>query len=141
MNIVNATNEHIAWIAAAEARIFSDAWSEAALRSHLSLSTSRALLAIGEGGEALGYLLGCVIAPEGEVYRIATLPEHRRGGVGDALLSAFLTQADECFLEVRASNAPAIALYGAHGFSLVATRKNYYKDPTEDALIYKREKK
>lgn len=141
MNIVNAKNEHIAWIAAAEARIFSDAWSEAALSSHLSLSTSRALLAVGEDGEALGYLLGCVIAPEGEVYRIATLPEHRRRGVGDALLSAFLGETEECFLEVRASNAPAIALYERHGFALIDRRKNYYKNPTEDAFIYKREQK
>ncbi len=140
MEIINARNEHIPWLADAETRIFSDAWSEAALTSHLSLSTSRALLAIGEGGEVLGYLLGSVIAPEGEVYRIATLPEHRRRGVGNALLSAFLKETDECFLEVRASNASARGLYEAHGFSLIATRKGYYKNPTEDALIYKREK-
>ena len=141
MTVINAKSEHIPWIADAESRIFSDAWSESALRSHLSLSTSRALLAMGEGGEPCGYLLGSVIAPEGEVYRIATLPEHRRQGVGDALLSAFLIEMDECFLEVRASNAPARALYEAKGFLLIATRKGYYKDPTEDALIYKREKK
>jgi len=140
MEIINARNEHIPWLADAETRIFSDAWSEAALTSHLSLSTSRALLAIGEGGEVLGYLLGSVIAPEGEVYRIATLPEHRRRGVGNALLSAFLKETDECFLEVRASNVSARGLYEAHGFSLIATRKGYYKNPTEDALIYKREK-
>ena len=141
MTVINASAEHIPWIAAAEARIFSDAWSESALFSHLSLPTSRALLALGEGGEIFGYLLGCVIAPEGEVYRIASLPEYRRRGVGNALLSAFLSEMDECFLEVRAGNAPACALYEAHGFSLIATRKNYYKDPAEDALIYKREKK
>ena len=138
MKIINATMEHISLLKDAEARIFSDAWSEKALASHLSLPTSRALLAMDEEGKMLGYLLGCVIAPEGEVYRIATLPEARRQGVGHALLNAFLPEAEECFLEVREGNAPARALYEAHGFALVATRKKYYKDPEEDAAIYKR---
>lgn len=129
------------WLAAllrAEADIFSDAWGEAALLSHLGASTSRTLIA-EEDGALCGYLLGSVIPPEGEVYRIAVLPKARRRGVGEALLSAFLKEVPTCFLEVRESNAPARAFYEKHGFCLIARRCGYYTHPKEDACIYKKE--
>ena len=138
MQIIKATEAHISDIARAEASIFSDAWSESAVRSHLSSPTSRALLLL-EDGALLGYLLGSVIPPEGEVYRVAVLEGERRRGAGTLLLDAFLKEAPVCFLEVRKSNAAARALYEKHGFILIAERKNYYKAPVEDACIYKRE--
>ena len=138
MRIKNAEEKHIPFIKEAEARIFSDGWSESALCSHLASSASRTLVA-EEDGRMLGYLLGCVILPEGEIYRVASLPEARRRGVATALLNAFLEELPVCFLEVRQSNRAARTLYEKHGFSLVAERKNYYKAPAEDACIYKRE--
>lgn len=127
-----------AFLAQAEARIFSDAWSESAVRSHLAGGFTKTLTARLDG-RAVGYLLGSLIPPEGEVYRIAVLPEYRRLGVAEALLSAFLAMTPVCFLEVRLSNAPARALYEKHGFRLIDRRKRYYKDPPEDACIYKYE--
>lgn len=141
IQITQATEAHVKLLAHAEALIFSDAWSEAALSSHLLSPASRTLLASDENGTPLGYLLGSVIFPESEVYRIAVLPVTRRMGAASALLSAFLKEAPVCFLEVRESNAPARALYEKHGFCLVGTRKNYYKAPVENACIYKREEK
>ena len=139
MQIINATEEHIAFLTDAEARIFSDAWSEGALASHMRSATSRTLVAADDEGHPVGYLLGSVIFPEGEVYRVASLPEARRAGVASALLDAFLCELPVCFLEVRESNAAARALYEKHSFSLVGERKNYYKAPIENACIYKRE--
>lgn len=138
MDIREGGKGDVSFLLSSEAEIFSDAWGESALLSHLSSSASRTLIACVDG-EPVGYLLGSVIPPEGEVYRIAVLPKHRRAGVGDALLDAFLAKTDACFLEVRESNAHARALYEKHGFELIATRRGYYKNPKEDACIYKKE--
>ena len=67
-------------------------------------------------------------------------PAYRRRGVADALLSALEQRARALMLsfltlEVRAHNAPAIALYGKHGYRVAGRRKNYYEKPTEDALL------
>ena len=137
MKIKYGVDADIPFITSAEAEIFSDAWGERAVSSHLLSPTARTLVAF-DGDEPVGYLLGSVIPPESEVYRIAVLPRFRRQGVADALLSVFLSDSEECYLEVREGNAPARALYERHGFLLIATRRGYYKDPKEDACIYKR---
>ena len=70
---------------------------------------------------------------------IASAPSVRRLGVGRALLVELLDDLDgraveACFLEVRAGNAPALALYESHGFTRLDVRRAYYEDG-EDALI------
>jgi len=136
MQIVKAEPQHLAAIAAAERAVFSDAWSESSLSSHLAAASAVTFAAM-EGNALCGYLLGSVIAPEGEVYRIAVLPPWRRRGVGEALLAELLALCEVCFLEVRKSNTGARAFYEKNGFSLIAERRNYYKAPTEDACIYR----
>jgi ribosomal-protein-alanine N-acetyltransferase len=88
----------------------------------------------------IGFLVAQNGGPEWELENIAVLPAFRRQGVGLHLLSALLTQArsllaERVLLEVRASNQPAIHLYTASGFQLLARRRGYYGNPTEDALI------
>ena len=97
-------------------------------------------VATDDSGRPIAYMLGRIIAPEGEIYRIAVEKEHRKRGIGYRLLSfALKTERGrglECtFLEVRSQNAAAIALYRAHGFTEIGVRKNYYKDPTDDAIV------
>ena len=80
------------------------------------------------------------VLDEGDIGNVAVAPEHRRQGIADALLDALCARAaalDLAFLtlEVRASNAPAIALYRKHGFQTVGQRRNYYQKPDEDALL------
>jgi ribosomal-protein-alanine N-acetyltransferase len=80
------------------------------------------------------------IIDESEVRNMAVDPEHRQQGVGRALLLAarehmLRAGAKRIFLEVRASNKPAHSLYYSIGFALHSIRKDYYREPEEDALV------
>ena len=80
---------------------------------------------------------------ESELANLAVLPAARNRGIGGMLLKSALTAAEdrgsvEMYLEVRASNASAIALYTSHGFSEVGRRRGYYRKPVEDALVLRR---
>lgn len=88
----------------------------------------------------VGFLVGRDGGPEWELENIAVLPEYRRRGVGRELLSAVLRHAhslgaERILLEVRASNESAIRFYKLSGFEPLARRRDYYRDPQEDALI------
>ena len=80
------------------------------------------------------------VAGEGEVQRIAVLPRYRRLGLGRKMMDAMLTYASQCrvtavSLEVREGNHPARRLYESYGFAAEAVRRDYYRNPTEDAVI------
>ena len=84
------------------------------------------------------------VLDEGYITNVAVRPDCRKQGVAGKLLQVFLdfAQANHLAfltLEVRASNYPAIALYGSRGFRGVGRRKNYYEHPREDAIIMTRE--
>lgn len=79
-------------------------------------------------------------AGEVHILSIATHPDRRRTGAGAALLRHALARARRAgctlaTLEVRRGNVAAIALYQAHGFATVHTRRAYYQDNGEDALV------
>ena len=123
-----------------EQTCFSDAWSEKLLQDLLTSSWDKAWV-LKEDETVCGYSNFRVIAGEGELMRIAVHGACRGRGYGRLLMERLLREAEEenvedITLEVRASNAPAIALYEAYGFQKEAVRKNYYSGPTEDALIY-----
>ena len=85
-----------------------------------------------------------ILLDEGYITNVAVRPDCRKQGVAGKLLQVFLdfAQANRLAfltLEVRASNYPAIALYGSRGFRGVGRRKNYYEHPREDAIIMTRE--
>jgi ribosomal-protein-alanine N-acetyltransferase len=87
-----------------------------------------------------GFIVARLIAGELHVNNVAVRPEFRRSRIGSRLLQATLTSAREsgarvAHLEVRAGNEAAQALYGRCGFKFTGRRKNYYREPTEDALL------
>ena len=130
-------------LARIEEACFPDPWSEGAIASHLASSATLTLLAVRDG-EAVGAILMGLTPPEGEIYRIATLPEARRTGVGRALLAEGLSLAkaagtERIFLDARVSNEPARALYATHGFRETGIRRDYYRSPREDAVLMERE--
>jgi len=87
-----------------------------------------------------GFIVARQVADEAEILNIAVKPQARCAGHGSALLLAVLQALKHqpvarIFLEVRESNALAIAFYRKHGFVPIARRKSYYSDPQEDALL------
>lgn len=125
---------------ALEVECFPDAWSEKLLEDLLTSSWDKTWV-LKEDGMVRGYCNFRVIAGEGELMRIAVHGACRGRGYGRLLMEQLLKEAEkekvgDITLEVRASNAPAIALYEAYGFRKEAVRKKYYSEPVEDALIY-----
>jgi [ribosomal protein S18]-alanine N-acetyltransferase len=101
---------------------------------------ARILVARGSpAGEAMGFALFWRAADEVHVIDLAVAPEARRGGVGRALLDTVIGEARAgdarlLLLEVRAGNAPALALYRSAGFFEHGVRRAYYSDNGEDAV-------
>jgi [ribosomal protein S18]-alanine N-acetyltransferase len=101
-----------------------------------------ALVAEDSAQKIVGFIVGISISAEDgwEIENIVVASAHQRAGVGSKLLWEFINLANQektrrMFLEVRASNASAIALYGKFGFAKIGIRKNYYSNPTENAVI------
>lgn len=145
-------------LVALEAVCFRDPWSARSFREFLTMGEGRGtdepVGVVGlkvsrtgaeEGSDTLvGYLLARTVGPAAEILNVAVDPRHRRRGVGDALVDAGLRHLQCCgvteaFLEVRESNRDARVLYERHGFRVVGMRPAYYRRPTEDALVMRRE--
>ena len=92
----------------------------------------------------LAYAVMYSCLDEADLANIATLPEIRKQGFGATLLDKALEISRSAgvlrtFLEVRESNTPARSLYLSRGFKEIGRRRNYYRDPKEDAIIMARE--
>ncbi len=124
---------------------FRHPWSRELLERELSHAWSTVLLAVdgGPGGERiLGFIVYWLVHDEVHVLNIATALEARRRGVGRALMreaeaGGRRRGATLSTLEVRRTNAPAIALYLALGYRQVGIRPNYYAEEHEDAIVMK----
>ncbi len=126
-------------LAALERACFSAPWSERELAGSLSspfVVLRRALL----DGVCAGYLCASALYGEAEILRIAVHPDCRRRGIARALLREFFENFPDyaTFLEVRASNTAARALYESEGFAAAGVRRNYYEHPAEDAVCMMR---
>ncbi|MBE6633783.1 MAG: ribosomal-protein-alanine N-acetyltransferase [Ruminococcaceae bacterium] len=132
-------SRHLSEVAEIEALCFAEPWSANALRL-LTGESGFGVVALNEEARILGYG-GMLIAPdEGQITNIAVHPDHRRLGVGHAILSALEQEAldrglEQLSLEVRVSNLAAISLYERHGFEAAGRRRGFYRHPTEDGLV------
>ena len=142
--ILEKMNEtHVAQVAELETICFSDPWSEKSVASELCNKLSCWLVAV-ENGQVEGYIGSQTVCGETDMMNVAVHPDHRRKGIAQALILGLIGELknmeSHCLtLEVRASNAPAIALYEKLGFAEIGRRKNYYRNPKEDALILRKE--
>lgn len=98
-----------------------------------------------EKGKVLGAVCVLLTADSADILDIATDENFKRQGIGRALCEYVFAFCEKhgvfsVLLEVRESNAPAIALYEKCGFEKIYVRKNYYTNPPENGLIYRREK-
>ncbi len=139
--IVPFAARHVRAVAEIERACFADPWTEDGLREELENSCARFLTAVDDSGAAVGYI-GChTVLDEGYIANVAVSPAFRRRGIARRLVLALCARSDDLAfltLEVRASNAPAIALYTGCGFQQVGTRPRFYAHPTDDALLMTR---
>jgi [ribosomal protein S18]-alanine N-acetyltransferase len=123
-------------VIAIERRSFPTPWSLAMFVLELSKPSGICLAAVHDG-RIRGYLVCSRYADVWHLMNVAVDPASRRRGLGRALLAEMLsrTGTDPVTLEVRTSNAGAIALYQQFGFRSAGTRPRYYQDTGEDAVI------
>ncbi len=137
------TAAQVPQVAALEKRCFHDPWSENSVASELQNPLSLWLVAM-DGDRLAGYVGSQTVLGESDMMNVAVDEDYRRQGVGKMLIEALMeylkARESHCLtLEVRDSNTPARNLYGSLGFSEIGRRKNYYRNPKEDALILRKE--
>ncbi len=115
-------------------------WSKESFLNELSNDLARYYAAFDTDGNLVGYA-GCwQILEEVHITNIAVASDFRRKKIGEKLLrqiinDCYANKAKYITLEVRVSNNAAIKLYEKYGFKSLGTRKGYYQDNSEDALI------
>ena len=144
MEIVRMNDAHVAAVAAIEKECFgTEAWSEKSVAGELENELALWLVAL-DGDAVAGYVGSQTVLGETDMMNVAVTPSYRRRGIAEQLILALVEElkaaGSHCLtLEVRASNAPAIGLYEKLGFSQIGLRRNYYRNPKEDALILRKQ--
>ncbi len=128
------------FIAEIERRCFSTPWT---VEQIISSEDTTAFFLAKDGEKVIGYGGMYTVLDEGYVTNIGVLPEYRRKGIGSKIVKELINFSIEkslsfITLEVRISNVAAIELYKTFEFNEVGRRKNFYRNPTEDAFIMTR---
>ena len=143
MTIIKMTACHVPQIAELEKLCFHDPWSEKSIASELHNKLSNWLVAIDDD-QVVGYVGSQTVLGETDMMNIAIHPQYRKQGIATALIHNLIEILKErnshsLMLEVRRSNDAAKSLYMKMGFAEVGVRRNYYRNPKEDALILRKE--
>lgn len=133
-------HEDIGAVVAIEREAFTTPWQPDTFAGLLDRDGVELLVLADAREGVIGYAVLWCILEQGELANIAVTPARRGEGLGALLLDHVLDVArrrgvEKLFLEVRASNAPALAMYSAFGFEQVGRRRAYYDQPKEDALV------
>ncbi len=115
-------------------------WARSSFYDEMSNNLARYYIAQTSDGEIVGYAGTWHIIDEGHITTIAVKNDYLRNHIGESIVREII---EDCYrdevkyltLEVRVSNIPAIKLYEKYGFQSLGTRKGYYQDNNEDALI------
>lgn len=115
-----------------------EAWSENGITETLNRNGHYFVAEID--GKIVGHGGFTAILDEGDITNIAVRPEFRRKGLASKILEAMIDSANKqnlsfLTLEVRSQNTPAIRLYEKYGFTVRGERKNFYREPTDNAKI------
>ena len=143
MIITNMSEQHVAQVAALEKLCFSDPWSEKSVAGELSNELALWLVA-DDNGSVLGYIGSQTVMGESDMMNVAVHPDSRKQGIATGLIVGLVEElrrrgSHSLTLEVRASNDSAISLYRKLDFQEVGRRRNYYRNPREDALILRKD--
>ena len=136
--ILFAKKEHLPLVVDIEKIVFSDPCSEKGLE--LFLDEKNLCVCCFEDSTLVSYCTLVTVLDEAQIINVATSPEFRGRGYAREVIFSVV---DECkkrgitliSLEVRESNAPAIALYTSFGFTIEGKRKDFYKNPRENAFV------
>jgi ribosomal-protein-alanine N-acetyltransferase len=144
IRIRRATKQDISAIMALEQSCFTLPWNETDLERDITANILSYYLIAESADDIIGYGGIWVVEDECHIMTIAVAPECRQAGIGAMMLmklmdEARLRGASRFFLEVRVSNAPAIAMYEKFGFIKIDLRKAYYEDNKEDAAVMYKE--
>ena len=139
LNIIPFAEEHIDSICEIENESFGDPWSREFFVELLDNPLAVAYVAV-DNAENAGFLIAYHIADEIQIMNIAVRKSKRGQKIATKLFDVIFDYANankvsEFTLEVRLSNTGAIALYKKLGFEIDGIRKNYYRNPKEDALL------
>lgn len=123
---------------------FSVPWTETGFFTFLIREDTLFLVA-QEKEEILGYCGVVMVQDEGDITNVAVKKSWQNQGVGKKLMEELVKSTEQegvarLFLEVRASNEPALRLYRNMGFVQTRIRKNYYEEPREDGIVMMRER-
>ena len=144
--ISNMSEEDLPYVLDIETKCFSRPWTEKMFLFELERNkVSRVYTAKLEEKSNLvcGYICIWLFPGEAQIINLAVNPEYQGQGIGKQLIEFALDKIaceriDEVFLEVRASNMPALTLYEKAGFLKIGRRKKYYSDTGEDAFLMKK---
>ena len=139
LKIVPASAEMTEAVVKIENESFSCPWSAESFDEALANPSFDYFVCI-EDNEVAGYIMGFTAADECEIANVAVRSDRRGRGIGFMLMRHFISHsaakgAKRFYLEVRTSNAAAQTLYKKCGFYAIGIRKNYYKKPTENAVV------
>jgi ribosomal-protein-alanine N-acetyltransferase len=145
VSIIPFAKEHLDEIFKIENECFGDPWSKKMFVDLFGFDYTISYVAVdkaaaGDNTEIAGYLIAYDLFTEIEIMNIAVKESKRRGRIATKLFDAVFEYAkennvEEFILEVRPSNTGAIGLYKKLGFEIDGIRKNYYKNPKEDAVL------
>ena len=143
MIITKMAQCHVSQIADLERLCFNDPWSENSIASELNNKLSHWLVAL-DGEKVIAYVGSQTVLGETDMMNIAVHPDYRKRGIATELIQELINALNErnshsLMLEVRESNDPAKELSLKMGFEMVGIRKNYYRNPKENALILRKE--
>lgn len=130
-------------LAAAEVACFDDPWPEAYFASELFAPARFQRILVDPAGMLAAYLFTAWQYLDLHILKVATLPEHRRNGLGRMLMDVAETHARETggetlTLEVRTTNTSAIKLYESLGYEHMGVRRGYYADDSDALVMTKR---
>ena len=138
--IRKAERKDIKEMAALDIVCFAAPWSEEAFRQELEENNLAFYVVAELKGQVVGYAGLWAILDEGHITNVAVSPEHRKRGIGHAVVEVLVDATEQAglnsfTLEVRTSNITAQNLYKKFGFTEAGLRKGYYEDNGEDAII------
>lgn len=137
--VLSIEDKHLCELVSLEQQCFAQPWTVEQYRQFAGLEHFK-VLGVFEGRQLCSYISFYFMPEEAEIINLGVHPDCRKRGMATSLVASVLelcrrTKLRSIFLEVRPSNIAALNLYQGFGFKELATRKNYYPDNMEDALV------